>query len=174
MGFVQSGMKKSQKVSELQFIDGQPIQDLLTGRSLKPIEENEAAEIPTAPETIESNESTPDAQPETSEVVEEKIDPVQPTESTAIESEQNKDNDTPEKLSENVTPTPSTQPETNSTTEATPTFDPFNITADSPENPATEKPLSSDPPAPPPPPPPAPSFDPFASEPPASTNCTSG
>ena len=32
-----------QKVSELQFIEGQPIQDLLTGSSLKPIEETKSA-----------------------------------------------------------------------------------------------------------------------------------
>ena len=38
-----------QKVSELQFIDGQPIQDLLTGRSLKPIEELDSVEFQLLP-----------------------------------------------------------------------------------------------------------------------------
>jgi hypothetical protein len=157
-----------QKISELQFIDGQPIQDLLTGRSLKPIENTEELEVPSAP-TPTNEQPVPETtvKPDSEAVVGEN-NASEETDNASPETVLSTEESTSPSKTNFVAESPATKVETDTAppTQTPPTFDPFSVSTEpkEEENKKTPAPEVISPP-PPAPPPPAPSFDPFANDP---------
>ena len=131
-----------QKISELEFLRGKPVRDLLSGTPLKPANQTASSES--------QSESDPPSRELTSSVTEDK--PKSSPSST--ESEQNSfQAESPE---QKTTVPVANKNESNSSKN----FDPFGSKSDSQNNPQkqnTSEPIS---------PPPAPSFYPFANDPP--------
>jgi hypothetical protein len=158
-----------QKISELQFIDGQPIQDLLTGRSLKPIENTEELEVPSAPTPTNEQPAPETTVKPDSEAVVAEDNASEETDNASPETVLSTEESTPPAKTNVVAESPAKKVETDTAPPATqtpPTFDPFSVSTEpkEEENKETPAPEVISPP-PPAPPPPAPSFDPFANDP---------